>query len=181
MGSAAKVRSIAQLTGIAAMLVLISLPASPAIADDLSVLFHGKWTGNGTMRPKVFNALEKTRCKVAGAKTSSGKTRFSGRCATVSGSGAFKMEIHKVPGTERYEAEVQLPNVVQPVRLRGVARGRTLTFTLVKPFKQDGRTITTSISTSFPDDDTMIMSETATDAATGEKSDAIAMEFKRRG
>lgn len=152
----------------------------PGSADDLSDLFEGQWTGNGTIRPNGFDAPEKARCKVAGTRLASGAARFAGRCATVSGSGAFGMTIRLVPGTGRYEGEARLPDLVQPVRLNGTARGRTLTLTMAKPLKQDGRTVTGRIEIRFSGGNSMNMMQTARDVATGERARAVSMVFEKR-
>jgi len=152
----------------------------PCFADDLTDLFEGQWTGNGTIRPNGFDAPEKARCKVAGTRLASGAARFAGRCATVSGSGAIGMTIRRVPGTERYEVEARLPDLVQPVRLRGTARGRTLTFSILKPLKQSGRTVTGRIKIRFDGANSMNMTQTARDVATGERARAVSMVFEKR-
>lgn len=170
----ARLRAIA----IAAAVLMVVVPAS--IAGDLSGLFEGRWTGNGTIRPQSFNQPEKARCKVVGTALPSGATRFSGRCATVGGSGAFKMTIRQVPGTERYDVEAQMPDIVQPVRMRGSAQDRTLTLTLRRPLKRDGRTVTARIDIDFPDEGTMNMTQTVTDVSTNERVRAVSMVFEKR-
>ncbi|MCR9139656.1 MAG: hypothetical protein NXI27_26925 [Alphaproteobacteria bacterium] len=171
---------MARLRAIAIAAVASMVVAPVSIAGDLSELFEGRWTGNGTIRPQGFNPPEKARCKVVGTALVGGGTRFSGRCATVSGSGTFKMTIRLVPGTERYDVEAQLPHIVQTVRMRGSARGRVLTFTLRNPLKQDGRTVTAGIGIRFPDDGSMKMTQTVRDISTGERAQAVSMVFEKQ-
>lgn len=171
---------MARLTAIAAVAAAILVMALPSFANDLSPLFEGQWTGNGTIRPNSFDAPEKARCKVSGSRKPGGATLFSGRCATVSGSGAFAMTIRLVPGTERYEVEARLPDLVQPVRMRGTARGRGMRFSLLKPVKQDGRTVTGRIDIVFSGDASMAMTQTAIDVSSGERAEAVSMVFKKR-
>lgn len=171
---------MARLKRIAIVAAALMAVSGPSLADDLSGLFEGKWTGNGTISPRNFDPPEKARCKVVGTRTAGGTTRFSGRCATVSGSGAFKMNIRLVPGTDRYEVEAQLPDFVQPVRMRGRARGKTMILALMKPLKQGGRTVTGKIEIIFSNDDSIRMTQTATDVSTGERAEAISMIFEKR-
>lgn len=152
----------------------------PCVADDLTDLFEGQWTGNGTIRPNGFDAPEKARCKVAGSRKPGGATVFSGRCATVNGSGTFAMTIRRVPGTERYEVEARLPDLVQPVRMRGTKQGRSMRFSLLNPVKQDRRMVTGRIDIVFSGHAAMAMTQTAIDVSTGERVKAVSMVFERR-
>lgn len=171
---------MARLTALAVVAAALMAAASPSLADDLSNLFEGQWTGNGTIRQNGFDTPEKARCKVVGTRKPGGATVFSGRCATVGGSAAFAMTIRLVPGTERYEVEARLPDLVQPVRMRGTARGRTLTLTMLKPLKQGDRTVNGRIEIRFDGANSMNMTQTARDVATGERARAVSMVFKRR-
>lgn len=168
------------LKSIAVISVSLLLMVQPSFADDLSTFFEGHWTGKGTISPQFFDPPEKARCKIVGTRTVGHLTRFSGRCATVSGSGAIKMDIRKVPGTERYEIKAQLPDQVQPVRMRGSASGKTLTFTLLEPLKQHDRMVAGRIDIVFSGDDSMVMTQIATDVSTGQQAEAISMMFERR-
>ncbi len=171
---------MAGLIRLAVMAVMVAAAIQPSFADDLPTLFEGRWTGNGTIRPEGFDRPEKARCKVAGTPTAGGATRFSGRCATVSGAGAFRMDIRRVPGTERYAVEAQLPDQVQAVRMNGRANGKTMTFSLLKPLKMNGRTVSGQISMIFSGDDSMVMTQTVRDVATGERAEAVSMTFRKQ-
>lgn len=171
---------MARLTTLAVVAAALMAAASPSLADDLSNLFEGRWTGNGTIRQNGFDTPEKARCKVAGTRKPGGATFFSGRCATVSGSAAFAMTIRLVPGTERYEVEARLPDLVQLVRMRGTARDRSMRLSPIKPVKQGSRTVTGEIDILFSGDASMTMTQTAIDVSTGERAKAVSMVFEKR-
>lgn len=160
------------------LLILSTDLNTPVLADEFSSRFSGLWVGTGLIRPRLFDAPQTTKCRVASEQRENGILVLSGRCATPSRSGRFSVTISR---TENNTYTARFQTFGSPdIELFGRRDGAIMEFSSKDPVEQIGFTYTSKFRISFPDDQTMTISDFVTNTVNGEESQSISMTFQRQ-
>jgi hypothetical protein len=167
------------LTAIAVMVCTFASP-NLVLAEDIVARMVGVWVGQGTVRPRGFDAPEKIRCKVVGEKLSEVEVKFAGRCATASGTGAFRLFVAQDIGGSRFAARIRLSNAKDALDFKGSLGGDTIVLKQNEVVEQKDRKVLATITLKIPEGMDIEMTNDIVDQNSGETAQSLAIQFTRQ-
>lgn len=157
-----------------------SFHGEAAFAEDIVARMVGVWVGQGVVRPRGFDAPEKIRCKVIGKKLSDVEVRFSGRCATTSGAGAFRLFIAQDETGSLFAARVRFSGAKSALEFNGDISADKITLLQDNAVAQGDRLVLATLSLLIPKDGDIEMINDIVDLNSGEIAQSLNIKFVRR-
>ncbi|NOX72642.1 MAG: hypothetical protein GXP03_03115 [Alphaproteobacteria bacterium] len=163
-------------------IVIASASAFPSLAQesDLVGRLVGVWVGEGTVRPRGFDAPEKIRCKVKGERMADFQVRFAGRCATTSGAAAFRLRVAQDQAGQVFAAKIRLSSTEADVDFKGPRTGEGMVLAQIEPLEQGARLLASEILLMLPLNGDIRMTNDVTDQNSGEQAQSLDIRFVRQ-
>jgi len=167
-------------TLLSTVITILFIIPNVTYAKDIVSGFVGAWIGEGVARPNGFGPPERIKCKVEGSLSSPTQVGFGGRCATVSGSGEFRLLIAQDETGQAIAATVILSTSSERTAFSGRVEGGIIRLFQKQPVVQGERVITSVMTLEVSSDDSSInMQSVVTDTKMGEDSQSLVIQFHK--
>lgn len=152
---------------------------SAVAAEPTLKSLAGTWSGGGFVRPNLFDKKQRVKCKLKATVDGPAKTILAGRCATANRSHKITLEIKQTVGGKKVTSIARVSGSAEAFEYLGRKSRTGFVMKIAKPFKQNGRTVSSTMSILLPNWNSLTISETITDIASGEKINAVSLTLKR--
>jgi len=165
---------------LAAFLIYGLTLGSAHALDSITTRLVGVWAAEGTIRPKGYDAAEKIKCRFVGRELNALQVNLEGKCATTSGTAKFRLLIAHDESGRFFAAKARFANKADYLAMVGSAKGNILTLDAKDQVLLGTRISDSSLSLVAPEKGNVTMTNTLTDAATGDQSQSLVLTLRRK-